>query len=179
MQCCPFISWPVLLLSSVFALAFPSDVLNAFCDPPAVAEKPSPCYSFVGLIDLDNDGSSDRKYLHEKFHSAGISIDNEVDDQGLRKPADRRITTRTKFLIVGTIPDPAQATNAMDREAAKRIARHYREMQAEARKAGVRVVPLAALYRFGSLHRSGKPVILGPASKSSSGKTSRIYRRGK
>ena len=39
-------------------------------------------FAFVGLIDLDNDGVSDRDVLHDLVNAANGEIVDEVDDQG-------------------------------------------------------------------------------------------------
>ena len=143
----------------------------AKAEPPAVAERPE-YYAVVGIFDLNNDGLSDREALHEIFRSAKVVIDNEVDDQGVRKPADGKIPPRTKYLLVGTIPDPAEAANPQEREAAKRILQHYEAMQTEARKVKVRIVHLADFLTTGPprSRRFGGPSGIG------TGKTSDIYR---
>ncbi len=61
-------------------------------------------FSFVGLIDIDGDGKSDRKLLHDIIKASGAEIDNEVDDEGNR--TGDGISVNTKYLVIGDIPDP-------------------------------------------------------------------------
>lgn len=99
-------------------------------------------FSFVGLLDLDNDGRSDRDLLHQIVATAGAVIDNEVDDDGVRTPEGGSITERTKFLVLGDIPDMAKIARAEDRERAQKIMDHLKDMRKEARLNGVRIVNL-------------------------------------
>ena len=76
-------------------------------------------FSFVGAMDLDNDGRSDRGLLHQIVATAGAEIDNEVDDEGNRIPPVEEggaITERTKFLVLGDIPDMSKLSRPEDKE---------------------------------------------------------------
>jgi molecular chaperone GrpE (heat shock protein) len=97
-------------------------------------------FSFVGLIDIDNDGRSDRELLHQVVETAGAKIDNEVDDEGNR--TGDGITERTKFLVLGDIPDISQLARPEEEEKAQRIMSHLKDMRREARLNGVRIVNL-------------------------------------
>ncbi|MFO0918606.1 MAG: hypothetical protein U0872_09860 [Planctomycetaceae bacterium] len=99
-------------------------------------------FSFIGLIDLDGDGRDTRYLLHDIVKTAGAAIDNEVDNDGNRIPEDGRITERTKFLVVGDIPDPTKAVRKEDRPAMEKIHEKFKDMQGEARLNGVRVISL-------------------------------------
>jgi hypothetical protein len=147
---------------------------NALAQPPAVAERPA-IYSLVGFIDLNGDGISDRITLHELVRKVGVFINDEVDDNGVRKPAGAKITNRTKYLIVGTIIDPAKVTDKSERQAAERVLQQFEKMQDEARKAGVRILRLTDILSFG--HRRGWPDSIKNGGKTSTGKTSGIYKR--
>lgn len=112
-------------------------------------------FSFVGIIDLDGDGKSDRQKLHELVAGAGATIDNEVDDDGkriryLKFPNDfvdhgegvPGIDVNTKFLVVGEIPDIALAAKDEDKDRITRILKHRKALGDEAKQQGVRVVNL-------------------------------------
>lgn len=109
--------------------------------PPDVAVK----YAFVGLIDIDGDGNSDRKRMHDAITRAGCEIISEVDDQGKR--TGKPLTAETKFLVIGTLPDPEATKDPKQREIAERISKHAANMRAEARKHGVRAVKLISFLR--------------------------------
>ncbi len=112
-------------------------------------------FSFVGIIDLDGDGKSDRQKLHELVAGAGATIDNEVDDNGKRIrytkfPNDfvdhgegvPGIDVNTKFLVVGQIPDITLAAKDEDKERITRILEKLKQIKAEAQQQGVRIVNL-------------------------------------
>ncbi|RMG37724.1 MAG: hypothetical protein D6725_08475 [Planctomycetota bacterium] len=113
-------------------------------------------FAVVGLIDLDGDGEYDRQRFHDLLLAAGASLDNEVDDDGNRiryihfpdefVPWDESmpgLDVHTKFLIVGEIPDPSQATRQEDIDRINRIIKHHKQMLEEARMQGTRVVSLS------------------------------------
>ncbi len=112
-------------------------------------------FSFVGLIDLDGDGKSDRQQLYESIASAGGAVDNEINDKGVRIRYTKfpsefvehdentpGIDVNTKFLIVCKIPDATTAATDADREIIFKIVAKQKELKAEAAKQGVRVVTL-------------------------------------
>jgi cytochrome c556 len=112
-------------------------------------------FSFVGIIDLDGDGKSDRLKLHELVAAAGATIDNEVDDDGKRIrytkfPNDfvdhgegvSGIDVNTKFLVIGQIPDITLAAKDEDKERITRILEKLKQLRAEALQQGVRIVNL-------------------------------------
>ena len=97
-------------------------------------------FAFVGLIDLDGDGESDRDLLHQIVESAGGEVQHEVDDQGQRTPGT--IDETTKFLVIGNVPDPASLSNEKEIQAAIAIGEQHGEMREEAREHGVRTVTM-------------------------------------
>lgn len=112
-------------------------------------------FSFVGIIDLDGDGKSDRQRLHELVSGAGATIDNEVDDDGKRIRYTKfpnesidygegvpGIDVNTKFLVVGEIPDIALAVKDEDKARISLILKHRKNLGDEAKQQGVRVVNL-------------------------------------
>jgi hypothetical protein len=112
-------------------------------------------YSFVGIIDLDGDGQSDRGRLHDLVKFIGASIDNEVDEQGVlridgRIPDDGRpsITEKTKFVVVGNIPQPADTSDAEEINATLKMCALYKDIEDQARALGVRIVALEDFLRY-------------------------------
>ena len=100
-------------------------------------------FAFVGLIDFEGDGHSDRKMMHDLLNHADARITLEVDDEGNRVPPDARINVNTKFLVIGEIPDPAQFPVQDPRlEQAKRISAQKGDLEQDAKQQGVRVVRL-------------------------------------
>lgn len=113
-------------------------------------------FSFVGLIDLDGDGKSDRQRIHELIASAGGAVDNEVDDEGkriryIKFPSEfvehdentPGIDVNTKFLVIGQIPDLSTAIKQEDKDRIERMLKHRKELEKEARQQGVRLVNLS------------------------------------
>jgi hypothetical protein len=105
-------------------------------------------FAIVGTIDLDGDGESDRDLLHQIVNSAGAEIQHEVNDEGERIPADGSIDDTTKFLVVGSIPDPAQLATDPEQEAAVRVGDYHLKMREEAREHGVRTITLHDLMNY-------------------------------
>jgi cell shape-determining protein MreC len=106
-------------------------------------------FAFVGLIDIDSDGSytGDRERLHDLIRSAGAEISSEVNDLGERTPQNAqgepvRIDEQTRFLVIGAIPDWSTEPPGERRQQLQQIAEHRKQMEDEARSAGVRVVNL-------------------------------------
>jgi hypothetical protein len=104
---------------------------------PGLKEK----FAFVGLIDLDNDGVSDRDVLHELVEASNGQIVDEVDDKGDRHPAAGNITVATKFLVIGKIPDFA-TVKPDEAAAAKKINELKTKMVTEAQENGVRYISM-------------------------------------
>lgn len=149
-------------------------------------------FSFVGLIDLDGDGRDTRYLLHDLVKTAGAAIDNEVDNEGKRTPEGGRITERTKFLVIGDIPDPTKAARVEDREPMQKINEHLKDLQKEARLNGVRMISLSdflgyigykpghRLFQPGQKHPYTSDEAVNPtAVRESSGAVSGIFTRRK
>jgi beta-lactamase regulating signal transducer with metallopeptidase domain len=97
--------------------------------------------AFVGLIDLDDDGVSDRDVLHGIVMDSNAVIVDEVDDKGQRTPPQGRIDVDTKFLVVGKIPK-VTGSKPHERKAHEQIALWHKTMMEEAREHGVRIISL-------------------------------------
>jgi len=118
----------------------PGDIIYTPLWSPGRPEK----FAIVGKIDLDNDGRSDRDLFKQELAVRGAEITIEVDDEGVRHPSeDAQITEATKFLIIGSIPDPANFADAEQRQKAIKVGQEYKSLTNEARQHGVRIVTLS------------------------------------
>lgn len=101
-------------------------------------------FAFVGLIDFDKDGKSDRDTLHRLLTGAGAQIELEVSDDGAREPADAKLTEKTKFLVLGDVPEPSRFAAGDERRAKiEEIMKQRNALITEANITGVRVVSLS------------------------------------
>ena len=106
-------------------------------------------YSLVGNMDLDGDDEDDSQQLRELIQGSGGKIDNQVDDQGVLRVGGKvpddgkpRVTEKTKFVIVGKIPEIAETTNADEIATILKIAEYRKEIEDQARSQGVRMIRL-------------------------------------
>ena len=103
-------------------------------------------FAFVGDGDLNNDGvmdNKDRKILKDLLNNAGAEIDVEISNDGLREPADSKLTVHTKWLVVGDVGDPSTAVN--DQAKLQRILavqKQHEMLVQEAREHGIKIVSL-------------------------------------
>jgi len=97
-------------------------------------------FAFIGALDIDGDGRSDRAMLRDLVATSGATIDNEVDDVGNR--TGDGLTVHTKFLVVGELPDPASTSKQEERDKMTQVLKHFSDMEKEARFHGVRKVRL-------------------------------------
>lgn len=108
-------------------------------------------FSIIGLIDLDGDGRSDRETLHQILAVNNAKFDNEINDKG--EPVDANgnvlsdeeaghITEKTKFLILGDIPDLSTLVNDDEKAAAEAIQKHLKRLREEAIINGVDIIEL-------------------------------------
>jgi hypothetical protein len=99
-------------------------------------------FAFVGMIDIDNDGSyvGDRERLHEIVESNGAEIQSEVNDVGERLGGP--INEQTRFLVVGALPDPGQEADTRRKDQLKNMRNLQTEMKKEADINGVRTINL-------------------------------------
>ncbi len=104
-------------------------------------------FAFVGVVDLDGDGKSDRDLLHEVVAASGASIVSEVDDQGNRSGG--KLTEVTKFLVLGKLPNAEEdyKTDA-DKKIFEAIQSHNKAMRQEAEEHAVRMVPLSDFLNY-------------------------------
>ena len=113
---------------------------------PAWCEGLTEHFAIVGSFDLNNDGkmdAKDRQILKDLLDHAGSEIDLEITAEGLREPADAKLTADTKWLLVGDIGDPATAVN--DPEKLKQllaVQKQHDLLVQEARELGIKIVSL-------------------------------------
>lgn len=101
----------------------------------------SPYYSFVGVLDMNGDGKSDRELLHSVLQNAGAKIEVEVNDKGERIPEDGALSVRTKFLVIGEIEDPTEYPGYDDKQQEiQKVMEERSKLMSEARRQGIRVV---------------------------------------
>uniref|UniRef100_A0A7C4QPU6 BRCT domain-containing protein n=1 Tax=Schlesneria paludicola TaxID=360056 RepID=A0A7C4QPU6_9PLAN len=120
----------------------PGDLIFTPLWSPGSTER----FAVVGKLDLDRDGQNDRELFHQEMKVRGAEISAEVDDDGERLGGP--IDERTKFLILGAIPDLSEIVNAEERDKAQKIIGHLKDMRNEARLHGVRVVTLSDFLAF-------------------------------
>ena len=106
-------------------------------------------FSFVGTLNIDGDGQEDRQLLFSKIRDEGGEVELFVDEQGRRHDGDgdlnpdARLSSKTKFLVLGEIPNPGDyATNQPEFEWAGEILQRRQELEKEARQQGIRIVNL-------------------------------------
>lgn len=103
-------------------------------------------FAIVGNDDLNNDGfkdQKDRKILKDKLANAGAQIDVEITPDGVREPAEGKLSVRTKWLIVGDVGDPNSVVG--DDAEVRRIQEVQKQnnlLLQEAREHGIRVVSM-------------------------------------
>lgn len=99
-------------------------------------------FSMVGILDMDGDGKSDRELLHDMISNAGADVEVEIDDQGNRSPEGRKMSVKTKFLIIGAIPDPTTVPGS-DSERQEEIQKMFDEkiaLERAALRQGIRII---------------------------------------
>ncbi|MEW4487483.1 hypothetical protein AB1L42_05345 [Thalassoglobus sp. JC818] len=106
-------------------------------------------FSFVGIVDMNGDGESDRDLLHDIIENAGGGIEIEVDDLGNRNPPGRKMTVKSKFLVVGEIPDPAELAGFDERrDDIQKIMDELTALEKEARQQGIRKITFGDFLNF-------------------------------
>ena len=116
----------------------PNDLIYTPIWSPGLVEK----ISLAGMVDLDNDGKSDREQFKQLMAVSGAVLDNEITDEGERLPAGGKITVHTKFLVLGDVPDPTTLVSEKDKAINQKITDHLTELRKEARANGVRIIKI-------------------------------------
>lgn len=94
-------------------------------------------FALAGVIDLDNDGVSDRKRVLDLIRLNGGIVDAHADDAG---KVVGQITSSTKYLIVGEVPE-VRATGTVDSSIEADL-KAVSELTAQAQNAGVDQISL-------------------------------------
>ncbi|WP_437225464.1 hypothetical protein SH661x_004076 [Planctomicrobium sp. SH661] len=99
-------------------------------------------FSFVGIVDMDGDGKSDRELLHNTLENANSGIELEIDDLGNRVPEGAGLSVKSKFLVIGKIEDPADfpGTDEAKQEQVRKILDEYAVLTKEALRKGIKVI---------------------------------------
>lgn len=153
--------------------------------------------AFVGAIDLDGDGHSDREMVFSRVRNSGAEVASWVDDEGVRHGQDK-LDIDTRYLVIGDVEPPEDLDDPARKKAFDEINKYHQEMTEEARQHGVTVVNLADFLAHiggGTVRnktwRKGEPyprlLKAGAASgtvnetigdRSAAGTTSGVYGRG-
>ena len=100
-------------------------------------------FAFVGGLDIDEDGTDDSELLRRIVENQGAKIDFVLGLDGERRPETGRIDDRTKFLVIGEIPD-AQRLGTQDEryQQTLELERKANDLRKDALQFGKRVVGL-------------------------------------
>lgn len=111
----------------------------------------------VGMLNFDGNPGSDREEFHRIVKGTGAEIVVEVNDEAnilgktgeVLDPAEikNRITSQTRFLIVGDLGDTS-TQDAAQREILNKIADYKEEMERAAENSGVYVLNLASFLDY-------------------------------
>lgn len=112
-------------------------------------------FSFIGIMDLDGDGTDDRDVLKEAVATAGGAIDNDVDGNGELFVNGKRsddgipyITERTKFVVMGRMPEIGDMADINEAAAVAKISLLRKSLEIAARQRGVRIVSLSDFLKY-------------------------------
>lgn len=112
-------------------------------------------FSIIGIMDLDGDGTDDRDLLKEAVATASGVIDNDVDGQGElfvngknSEDGKPRITERTKFVVIGKIPEVADSVDPDEIQTILKINRLRKDLEDSARVHGVRIISLSDFLKY-------------------------------
>lgn len=153
----PHMSVATVLDEDIYRPIVAQDLIYTPIWSPGLIEK----ISAIGLFDLDNDGRSDREQFHQICETNGCTIDNEVDADGNRVPADGKITVLTRFLVKGEVPDISQAQTPEEKERAERFAATFKTMEDEARRNGVRIIKVNDFLAYIGFHNKQRTLLPG------------------
>lgn len=109
---------------------------------PAWSKNNKEYFSFVGIVDMDGDGKSDRELLHNTLANANSGIEIEINDAGDRIPENGLLTVKSKFLIIGRLEDPTEfpGTDEAKQEQIKKVQDEYSVLTKEALRKGIKVI---------------------------------------
>ncbi len=103
-------------------------------------------FAFVGDSDLNGDGemdAKDRKILKDLLSNAGSEIEVEISPDGVREPAEGKLSVQTKWLVVGDVGNLAGAANDLEKQSKiQAVQAQHKLLTQEAREHGIRIVSL-------------------------------------
>jgi len=110
-------------------------------------------FSIIGIMDLDGNGRDNRVQLKRILAAGGHWIDNEVDVKGILRvkgkiPEKPWFGEKTKFVVVGMIPEVADTDDASEIAAIQKIIRLRKVFFEMARERGIRVVSLSDFLKY-------------------------------
>jgi hypothetical protein len=110
-------------------------------------------FSIIGIMDLDGDGKDNRDQLKRILAATGAWIDNEVDDKGILRVNGKfddtpRFADKTKFVVVGKIPDIADTDDDSEAAAIQELIRLRKVIFEMARERGIRIVSLSDFLKY-------------------------------
>ncbi|WP_437203735.1 hypothetical protein [Planctomicrobium sp. SH664] len=117
---------------------------------PAWSKGSKEYFSFVGVLDMDQDGKSDRELLHNILETNGSGIEVEVNDKGERIPADGKLTVKTKYLVIGDTEDPTDfpLSDADKQQEIKDVMAQRDALLKEARRQGIRAIKFSDFLNY-------------------------------
>lgn len=100
-------------------------------------------FAFIGKMDMNRDGTDDRNLLFRIVENAGAKVDFYISDKAKRVPEDGAISEKTKFLVLGELPNPSQFANRDEEyQNALDVLELKKKLDNEALQYGKRVVSL-------------------------------------
>jgi len=117
------------------------------------AAQTGEAFSIIGVVDLDGDGQDDRDELRKVLAAYHAVVDNDVDGTGILRVNGKvhdkpRFTQRTKFVVIGKIPDAVDTDDAERIAAIQNIHRLRNHIVGAARDRGIRVISLNDFLRY-------------------------------
>ena len=99
-------------------------------------------------MDGEIDGK-DRAILTSVLSNAGAEIDVAITPEGVREPAEGKLSVRTKWLVVGDVGDPSLILN----DSAKKtqildVQAQHKLLTQEAREHGIKIVSLKGFLTY-------------------------------
>ena len=113
-------------------------------------------FAFVGIVDLNGDKKDDRDELYEFVKTSGATIEVDIDGNGVLKingklaEGDEKpiVTEKTKFVVIGYIPDLAETADADAKQNIQKIHKYRKELEDAARERGVRIVKMSDFLNY-------------------------------
>ncbi len=106
-------------------------------------------FALAGVMDIDNDGESDRELIRRLISINGGEIDAEVDDQGNRMG---EITVKTRYLVVG---------DEIGEKSSGKLQRADAQMRTDAKLLGLTIITVDRLLSDLGYQRISKSIALG------------------